>query len=66
MIWIEKHAQFPICLTVREVLAQQIVINSAPHTTQVFQLLDLTVFGVLKQRRGMNCRSMTIMRRSHA
>jgi hypothetical protein len=26
------------------------VINFAPHTTQIFQVLDLTPFGVLKRR----------------
>jgi hypothetical protein len=26
------------------------VVTSAPHTTQIFQVLDLTLFGVLKRR----------------
>jgi hypothetical protein len=28
------------------------VINFAPHTTQIFQVLDVTLFGVLKRRLG--------------
>jgi hypothetical protein len=28
------------------------VITFAPHTTQIFQVLDVTLFGVLKRRLG--------------
>jgi hypothetical protein len=30
------------------------VITFAPHTTQIFQVLDVTRFGVLKRRLGYN------------
>jgi hypothetical protein len=32
--------------------ARERVITFAPHTTQIFQILDLKLFGVLKRRMG--------------
>jgi hypothetical protein len=38
------------------------VITFAPHTTQVFQAFDVTLFVFSSRVRGMNCRLMRIMR----
>jgi hypothetical protein len=42
------------------------VITVAPHTTQIFQILDVTLFGVLKRRLDTNCLSKTKRRPSNS
>jgi hypothetical protein len=42
------------------------VITFAPHTTHIFQILDVTLFGVLRGVRDLNCGLRSIIRRSRS
>jgi hypothetical protein len=46
--------------------AKVLVTDFVAKTTQVFHILDLTLFMFSSGVRGMNCRSMTIMGRSYS